>query len=389
MHLRAATTLAFVIALPSCFLGYDSRWGQAARSQKAAAREAKPAELRGTPGGRVGAVSVQRVRAYVAPDYAAQITDEGARITRIVEDANDVLGPTLALRLELDEVRRWDDANDDLDDALASLENTDDGDDVGWVIGFVGKHPSLRTDFTQLGNARMHGRHFVVRAMNDAAEFDGIEKRFDELDERQRRALYRERIEHKEVAVFLHELGHTLGVPHEAAEATLMHPRYHREAASFSEEAAGLMRLSLLRRLDPSAMTPEELASELRARVTRTAATWVADEREEWLEGLGAGAVAPEPAKKPEHADPQRWRELGLSERRAYLDAVDLEQEERHDEAWELASPLFSAFPKHLEVQDLRCRLAMKRGGDPTSIEGHCAALRELEGMSATMPSPW
>ena len=383
MLLRAATLLSLLL-LSGCFLGYDSRWGQAARSQKAAAAEAKPGELRATPSGSpTGAVSVQRVRAYVASDYAAQITDERARITRIIEDANDVIGPTLALRLELDEVRPWDEGAGDLDDALAALETTDAASDVGWVIGFVGRHPTLRTDFTELGNARMHGRHFVMRAMNDAAEYDAINKRFDELDEAQRRELYKKRVQHKEVAVFLHELGHTLGVPHEVAEATLMHSHYARDATSFSEEAAGLMRLTLLRRLDPEAMSAEELSSALADRVRGSASRWVAEERDAWLAGLGstgevAGAMV-SAVGVPEDVDDKRWRDLAPKERKAYLEAIELEEQERYEEAWQRVSPLFAAHPGHYEVQDLRCRLAMKRGGDPDELERQCAAFGRLD----------
>jgi len=349
MSLKLAALTFGCCCLGGCFLGYDSRWGQAARSQKAAAAEAKPAQLQATPGqAPTHAVSVQQIRAYVTRDYAAQVTDERKRIERIIEDANEVLGPTLALRLELDELRRWEESPKDLDEALATLEAIDAAEDVGWVVGLVGRLPTLRSRFTELGNARMNGHHFVMRAMNDAAEFDSIAERFDELDEKERRSIYRRRVEHEEVAVFLHELAHTLGVPHASSAATtLMSPQYDRDAASFSEAAVAVMRRALQQRL------------------------------------------APQVANGPEGFDAERWGDLSDAERKAYLEAVQLEEGERHDEAWRRAEPLFAAHPDHYEVQDLRCRLAMKRGGEPDALERHCAAFRELEGVGAKLPSPW
>ncbi|HZO16031.1 MAG TPA: hypothetical protein VFB62_22310, partial [Polyangiaceae bacterium] len=89
--------LAFSL-LSSCFIGYDSRWGEAERSQKVVAQHAAPSELHGTPDESSSArLSVQKVRVYVTADYAAQVSDEAKQIERLVDRANDVLEPTLHL----------------------------------------------------------------------------------------------------------------------------------------------------------------------------------------------------------------------------------------------------------------------------------------------------
>lgn len=97
-----------LVCCSSCFVGYDSRWGEAKRSQQTIARHAKPGELEATPDDSAGAqVSVRKLRAYVTADYAAQVSHEQKQIARLIDDANHVLEPTLHLRLELGDVRRF------------------------------------------------------------------------------------------------------------------------------------------------------------------------------------------------------------------------------------------------------------------------------------------
>jgi hypothetical protein len=298
MTLREALVLMVLASswLSACFLGYDSRWGEGARSQKRYAERAAPAELSGGESNTNTAANKLPVRAYVTANYAAQVTDEKGRIAQLIEDANAVLGSTLALRLELEEVRPWPSTPANLGDALTNLEATDDGATIGWVVGFVGRGPTLETNFSVLGKARMHGKHFVLRAMADAEEFDALTRDLDELDASERDRLYRRRLRHKATAVFLHELGHTLSVPHVVKKGALMHAQYQHTSTGFSTDATALMRLSLLMRTDPKAMTPKELDAALAERVRGSAASFVGEERDAWLQALdvqAAGLQAP------------------------------------------------------------------------------------------------
>ncbi len=140
---------------------------------------------------------------------------------------------------------------------------------------------------------RMPGKHLVMRAMNDAREHEAIERVFAQSDEGERRALYHERKQHKTVTVFLHEIGHTLGVPHEIDPAGIMQARYDPKARGFSAGAVGLMRLSLAHRLDPAAQTPQAFAAAFTAELDRGTATWVPADREALLATLRAATPPP------------------------------------------------------------------------------------------------
>jgi hypothetical protein len=377
VHLTYVATVLSCL-MTSCFLGYDSRWGEAERHQRAQAARAAPSELRPTPDRDRKPLTRQRLRVYVSASYAAQIGDEQRRIEKLVEQANRVLAPTIGLALEMGELRRWPLEGDDLGAALIDLETRDAADGAGWVVGFVGRGPTVVTSFEQLGRARMHGRHFVLRAMNDAAEYDAIEQSFDELDDDERRALRKRRLDHKRTAVFLHEIGHTLGVPHEAGETALMHARYHHGAERFSDDAAALMRLTLAQRIGPESITPQALARSLVRRVESTPARWLADERMAYLAHLRS-MTAPA-AARPTDFDAARWRGMSEAERAAYRQAIEHERAGRPEEALRYAEALSDTHPDDVEVQDLRCRLALRIGGAPDALEAHCAAFKRLDG---------
>jgi len=72
---------------------------------------------------------------------------------------------------------------------------------------------------------------------------------FRDLSADDREYLYALRRRHKETAVLLHELGHTLGVPHEAEADTLMYPTYSDQSASFTTHARDLMLAAVAARL--------------------------------------------------------------------------------------------------------------------------------------------
>ncbi|HEU4405738.1 MAG TPA: hypothetical protein VFS43_10640 [Polyangiaceae bacterium] len=57
-------------------------------------------------------------------------------------------------------------------------------------------------------------------------------------------------------------------------------------------------------------------------------------------------------------------------------------------EAWAKAEPLFGRYPKAYEVQELRCQLAMKRGGSMPQVRSHCERLLQLTDEMTKRPRP-
>lgn len=386
----------------ACF--FDSQWGAARRAQAAAAQRATPPELRSTPAvASETAIPARKptralkVRAYATPRYAAEVVDWPKRLAELLEDADEVLGPTLGIRIEIAGTTTWvpRSGEEDLAALVEELAASDPGQGVDWVVGLIGSVPRVEESFHQLGMGRIPGKHLVMRAMNDAREYEAIEQGFSELDAAERHRLYRARRRHKTATVFLHELGHTLGVPHEIDATTIMHGRYGAKVTGFSEAAAGLMRVTLDHRTDPAAESEPAFAEALVAQVERTAASWVPDEREALLRRLRAispappsrrreqpatEAAAPEPvvAAAPEPLGEDALAALAAGDRSTFNQAVEHQRAGRLSEALTSATPLFAAYPNVIAVQELRCRLAMAASHDWSVIKAQCARLTEL-----------
>jgi hypothetical protein len=393
---RLALAIALYLSLggaAGCFY-YDSRWGEAKRIQQAQAQRESQQALRPTDPER--ATSAARgqtklaLRVYVTPSYATLYTDWSRRVAQIVGDANVILAPTVGRKLEIVGVSVWHPraSEDDLGALLGDLEQMDRGRDVEWVAGFAGSLPRFELSFHMLGLGQLPGKHFVLRAMNDAREYEYAQLEFSELDEETRTKLYRARAKHKTSAVFLHELAHTLGVLHEPSSTSIMHPMYNPKVVSFSRDAAQLMRVVLDERLDSaSRRDPPRFAKIYTDQLRATAETWVPSELERTLQQYGArpsvstvGPPAPPSASvaPPPPPESPELSKLSAEDRRAYEQSRDDQQAGRTDEAWNRAQPLFAKYPSVLLVQDLRCQLAMKRGMDWAQTRVECEGLMKL-----------
>jgi hypothetical protein len=392
--------LVAISATAGCF--FDSRWTQAAPTQRQAAQRFTPAKMEATSSRpRPGAVRTLRVRVHAAPSHAAEVIDWQHRFEEIVEDANLVLGPELGIALEVEQMRPWNPSalGDDLAAVLAALASEDPGGDVSWIIGLTGSTPKLTFTVHELGYAVLFGKHIVLRATNDGAELEALARSFPNLDEAERDRLYRKRKRHKAVAVFLHEMGHALGALHEPSPSSLMNPKYDTKMSGFSAPTRALARLTLDHRLLPDDERDEPAL--IRAVIAElekpSASTWVASEREAMLVQLravlgastapvAAAAPAAQPPLRPKTRNEATPSSLSPEAQKVYAQALDEERAGRKAAAWNLASPLFTAYPKVYAVQDLRCRLAMDLALDFDEMKEECAPLRELSG---GLPEGW
>jgi biopolymer transport protein ExbD len=89
----------------------------------------------------------------------------------------------------------------------------------------------------------------MLRGYADVFERQAFAAAFPTLGADERDWLYEARRRHKQTAVFLHELGHNLGVSHERDPETIMNATYSNNSASFSDEARAIMLRTLEQRL--------------------------------------------------------------------------------------------------------------------------------------------
>lgn len=366
------------------------------RSQAAAVQNATPKALHATPAGETDLAATTskaarplKLRAHATPGHAAEVVEWRRQLADLVDEANRVIGPTLNARLEIERAEPWSprSGDDDLSALGAELAARDPGSGVEWVIALAASLPRIEQSFHQLGLGHVHGKHFVMRAMNDAREYAAIERELSRVDELERRKLYRARKRHKAVTVFLHELGHTLGAMHEPDAATIMHASYSARVEGYSAATAGLMRLSLDHRIAPAATTERAFVEALLAHVKLNGASWVASERDATVARLeaalakragGARARATRAAPPTPPPADDLLAALTAGDRAVFEQAVVEQREGRLREAWSRAKPLFVTYPDVYAVQDLRCQLAMQMGGAWGAVQAECARLMQL-----------
>jgi tetratricopeptide (TPR) repeat protein len=209
------------------------------------------------------------VRVYVDDEHARQVGDFEARLRAQVERANRTLRAALDAELQIVEVRvgwSWFTGNPGLEAALAALEHQDPAADVDLVLGLVSPLALTSPDYHQLGLARQPGRHFVLRGMDDPEDLERLTQSADALPRTEVLAVYHARRKHRETAVLLHELAHTLGASHVEAQETLMSSAHSHRSTRFSMETVEVMRRGLRRRPPVGTTISRETNEDERAR---------------------------------------------------------------------------------------------------------------------------
>lgn len=367
---------AFAACLFSVSACFDSSWFQAKSSQQSVAQARTPQGLQATPSNGdapppvLANVKTMRVRVHATSRHIAEITDWQRRFSEVLEDANRVLVPTLSIRLEVETATEWSPRTPDdaLSAQLDELGNADPGDDVDWVIGLTGSVPRFEESFHELGMAKMPGKHAVLRAINDARELEAIEKGFPDLAAAERTKLFLARKRHKRATVLLHEIGHTLGSPHQPDRRLVMTPRYDIAVESYGPAATELLRVNADdRRASPAERDPRAVAEASIRTLRRWTDTWVPTERDDAIRRLQEQLAtttprrpAPATTAAPMPVTPDTGLDAMTPQHRAAYDRANALPAGREGEAWAEATPLFEAYPTVPAVQDLRCRLAMK-----------------------------
>jgi len=375
--LYAALTLVAGVAVAA-----DNPFAPEANDQRRAAQSMEPAALR-PPGLGTGRLVTLRIRFHADGDYRAGLFRWADRVRAQLSQLNQFLEPGFGVRLEPESFRRWHRAAGigDVQSVLAELEAHDAGQGVDWVVGYVTPLQLVTSSIHALGAARPLGKHFVMRGMASPEEAAALGRNFDQLEVGEREGLYGRRKWHKETAIFLHELLHTLGVPHSGNPRRLMHPSYSNQMSDLSSEDAELAALALRARLAAQG-GPKVDWSALRGFVERTSSPeWAADERQQLLAALartGARIGAPPPTQS------SRPGALTSKQQEQFERAVKLLNDRKEAQAWTEVSPLGKALPDSPEVQRLMCRLGhVKEAG-----EQGAAACRRARTLDPTSPEP-
>src|SRR5688572_8132044 len=292
-----------------------------------------------------------RIRVYTDGGYRGQNPAHEQQLRRLLGGAFRLLEPTIGVGLGDIEFRSWErQAGSDLPGMLAELEALDAAEDVDWVLGFVDAQGHVAADVHQLGEARVLGKHAVLRGLNDAAEVRLLEATLREMSARERQALYGRRKRHKELVLLLHELGHTLGAMHVTGTDRIMSPSYDASQRSFEKPTARLMAAAAQARLGGDKAEPDREWRVVLEHIRKHPwSGWNEDERdrlvtelESRVKSVAEGTAGMTLGSKVRPEDREKFRA-----------AERLLGAGRPADAWEELEPLIDSYPDEASVQVL------------------------------------
>lgn len=394
MHFRLLAGVVPCALLLAC--SYQNPYVTRHQAQRKAAAELRPAELEQSGRRAAPVIRVNKrltLRIYFDSAYQQRERNTRRHINDLVDHASEVLQNTLHARLEIESIRPLPEqvSDNNLDVVVKRLAELDPGTDVAFVLAFVGQHPIMTLSFHELGRAEWIGKHLAMRCLDDVEEQRALASAFDTLSTEARTHLYAERKQHKETAVLLHELGHSLGAVHASDPNDLLHPEYHNTATRFTPANLTLMHYILEDRLKSDRERDElALVKQVQAYFTQNdSSEWLAGERDTHLKLL---AAAQERASAVQQQAAQQTAALsapaeptldlsGLSEKdRAKFQAIEEHRkQQRVEQAYALVSELADRYKDNFAVQSKACELGMVFRVQPQFIMGYCARMSELQ----------
>jgi hypothetical protein len=215
------------------------------------ARELEPASFYFPTRNLARPSRVLRFRIWADPDFRALTPSWKIKTRAWLSQLTRMIEPALGVQFEAESLRNWDRqaSQASLGEALAALGKEDPGSDVDFVVGLVGALPAVTNDMHLLGMTRAP-RHFVLRAMGNLNDARAVYALMPKSDVGRKEDLYARRVQHKELANFLHEWGHAMGVPHRGCGPDIMCPFYAPERSGFSREVLEYLEQAIARPRD-------------------------------------------------------------------------------------------------------------------------------------------
>jgi predicted Zn-dependent protease len=346
-------------------------WKLPVDQQRDAVKQLAPGALNVHPGSAAaGDMRSIRIRIYADPDYRSTVLHWQQKVRAQIERVNRVVQPVFNLRFQIDSVREWDRSHVGiaLDPILAELRALDPAGDVDWVLGLVTPFRGLATSIHQIGGAHLLSRHLVLRAMDDEQEWLGLGREFHLLSEAERRRLYADRKAHKEVVVFLHEWGHTMGLLHHEDPAVIMNPHYDAKQTVFTDFERDVIALVVGRRLaDRSQPCPE--GGDLLGLVRKSPADEGSDKDRASLLALLQHCMTQKRAAE-DVALGAVPLDISAAEVAVFNRSLAAVNAGKGGEAWALLAPLVAKYPRQKAVTGLACHLV---AGQPQAQEARAA----------------
>ncbi len=282
------------------------------------------------------------------PHWKEDLTDQ-------LDYAGQLLSPLLGVRLTVDSIKAWDHAGSDPREGLKALEAVDKpDDDTTWIIGYITPGDTAQKAISELGAARLLGRHVVVRAWAEKPETDVLATTLPDLDPGQRAEVLAAHRRHKQAVVLVHVLAQTLGAIDAADPTWIQNPLYSPKQSTISDRNRDLMQLAIDARLGGG--TDLQIAHDLLEAIEKDDwGGWIPSSHEEVVKNLRNVLDAAKAGKTAADVPAAAY---------AQFDRVR-ELVKRGDASRALAEldNLMAAYPGNATMQEQKCEIMLVRPG--------------------------
>lgn len=341
--------------------------GGASNARVAALASALPAALEPSPV-VTGEPRVVKVRVWADQTARAQPRWRDQLLEQL-DAASQFWTPLFGVRLEVAGVRSWERKHSGAA-ALAELTALDPGQDVAWVVGYLGPDGTASIAMSERGFGELLGRHVLVLDWSPVPETAKLREELEPLTEPERAEVVAAHRRHKQTVALLHYLHLTLGAVLEQEEAWIGSRGYAPSLRAISERTRQVLAVALESRLqeEERGAAAARLIDELER---AEGPSWVAVERDTVLTQLRA-IVERERAGKVVEDVPRAAREQ-LDRARALAKGGDVAGARRELEG------LLVAYPSNAALHLMRCELSLVTPGlaDPATASA-CARAMEL-----------
>lgn len=178
-----------------------------------------------------------------------------ARVRNVIKRASRHVEREFGVAFLIHALQEWaiDSAEGNLVAPLRALRQVEADENSDWIVGIVSGTGLARSTRHDVGMSVRMGRHFVISLRDNPEEWNQLQAQYQTLSHLELGKVYEQRRVHREVSIFLHEWGHSLGALHTTDAHFFMFPLHEFVSTSFGPANADLIMLGLRMRGEPDA----------------------------------------------------------------------------------------------------------------------------------------
>ncbi len=284
------------------------------------------------------------------PKWREEIIDQA-------DYASQLLAPLLGVRIAIDKISDWTRAGEP-SAALTALAESDKGEGVTWVIGYIAPNDVATKVMSELGSAEPLGKYLIVRGWADQ-ETKALKAALPDLKGPELAEVMSAHRRHKQTVVLLHVIAAALGAIDEQDPTWIQNPSYKSKQVGFSDRNRELLQIGVDEKL--AERNDQTIAKKLLEAIEKSEfGGWTPASKDEVTKRLRIAIDAGKGSRTAKAIPPAAYDQFSRIQTLA-------QQGNTKDALAELEN-LLIAYPGNAAMHQLRCQIMLQLGGPHTQV---------------------